>query len=62
MLDLADQMKKDGFCRSLLVGSRAVAVLFDKRSLRTRVSSTSPIFLCIRTIDRMSDHLAILQA
>jgi ornithine carbamoyltransferase len=39
VLDLAEQMKKDRF-RPVLAGPRAVAVLFDKQSLRTRVSFT----------------------
>ena len=38
VLDLADAMKKDRFGRQALAGPRAVAVLFDKPSLRTRVS------------------------
>ena len=38
VLDLADQMKKDRFGWQPLAGPRAVAVLFDKPSLRTRVS------------------------
>ncbi len=40
VLDLAEQMKKDRFGWSPLAGPRAVAVLFDKQSLRTRVSFT----------------------
>ena len=40
VLDLADQMKKDRFGWRPLTGPRAVAVLFDKQSLRTRVSFT----------------------
>jgi ornithine carbamoyltransferase len=40
VLDLAEQMKKDRFGWQPLVGPRAVAVLFDKPSLRTRVSFT----------------------
>ena len=40
VLDLADQMKKDRFGWQPLAGPRAVAVLFDKPSLRTRVSFT----------------------
>jgi ornithine carbamoyltransferase len=40
VLDLADQMKKDRFGVRPLEGPRAVAVLFDKQSLRTRVSFT----------------------
>ena len=53
VLDLAEQMKKDSFGsaasggddppvppRRPLAGPRAVAVLFDKQSLRTRVSFT----------------------
>jgi ornithine carbamoyltransferase len=38
VLDLADVMKKDRFGFQTLAGPRAVAVLFDKPSLRTRVS------------------------
>jgi ornithine carbamoyltransferase len=40
VLDLAEQMKKDRFGWQPLAGPRAVAVLFDKQSLRTRVSFT----------------------
>jgi ornithine carbamoyltransferase len=40
VLDLAAQMKKDRYGWQPLVGPRAVAVLFDKPSLRTRVSFT----------------------
>ena len=40
VLDLAEQMKKDRFGWQPLTGPRAVAVLFDKPSLRTRVSFT----------------------
>ncbi|HEY2489827.1 MAG TPA: ornithine carbamoyltransferase [Streptosporangiaceae bacterium] len=38
ILDLADAMRKDRFGYRTLAGPRAVAVLFDKPSLRTRVS------------------------
>jgi ornithine carbamoyltransferase len=38
VLDLAAAMKADRFGRRLLEGPKAVAVLFDKPSLRTRVS------------------------
>ena len=38
VLDLADAMKKDRFGHRTLAGPQAVAVLFDKPSLRTRVS------------------------
>jgi ornithine carbamoyltransferase len=38
VLDLADQMRKNRFGYETLAGPRAVAVLFDKPSLRTRVS------------------------
>ncbi len=38
VLDLADAMKKNRFGYQTLAGPRAVAVLFDKPSLRTRVS------------------------
>jgi ornithine carbamoyltransferase len=40
ILDLAAEMKKDRFGWPTLAGPRAVAVLFDKPSLRTRVSFT----------------------
>jgi ornithine carbamoyltransferase len=40
VLDLAEAMKKDRFGWKPLAGPRAVAVLFDKPSLRTRVSFT----------------------
>jgi ornithine carbamoyltransferase len=40
VLDLAEELKKDRFGRQPLAGPRAVAVLFDKQSLRTRVSFT----------------------
>jgi ornithine carbamoyltransferase len=40
VLDLAEEMKKDRFGYRTLAGPRAVAVLFDKQSLRTRVSFT----------------------
>ena len=38
VLDLADRMKKDRFALQPLAGPRAVAVVFDKPSTRTRVS------------------------
>jgi ornithine carbamoyltransferase len=38
ILDLADQMKADRFAMQPLAGPRAVAVIFDKPSTRTRVS------------------------
>ena len=38
VLDLADRMKADRLGRQPLAGPRAVAVLFDKPSTRTRVS------------------------
>ena len=38
VLDLAETMKKDRFGYRPLAGPQAVAVLFDKPSLRTRVS------------------------
>ena len=38
VLDLADEMKADRLGRQPLAGPRAVAVLFDKPSTRTRVS------------------------
>jgi ornithine carbamoyltransferase len=40
VLDLARVMKKDRYARRPLEGPKAVAVLFDKPSLRTRVSFT----------------------
>jgi ornithine carbamoyltransferase len=40
VLDLAEEMKKDRFGHQPLAGPQAVAVLFDKQSLRTRVSFT----------------------
>ena len=40
VLDLAASMKKDRLARRPLEGPKAVAVLFDKPSLRTRVSFT----------------------
>ena len=40
VLDLAERMKKDRFGWQPLAGPQAVAVLFDKPSLRTRVSFT----------------------
>jgi ornithine carbamoyltransferase len=38
VLDLADALKKDRFAARPLAGPRAVAVMFDKASTRTRVS------------------------
>ena len=38
MLALAARLKADRFARRPLAGPRAVAVLFDKPSLRTRTS------------------------
>ena len=38
ILDLADALKKDRFAARPLDGPRAVAVIFDKPSTRTRVS------------------------
>lgn len=38
VLDLAAELKRDPYARRPLAGPRAVAVLFDKPSLRTRVS------------------------
>ncbi|RKN40206.1 ornithine carbamoyltransferase [Micromonospora endolithica] len=38
VLDLAERMKADRFGHRPLVGPRSVAVLFDKQSLRTRIS------------------------
>src|SRR4051812_34478054 len=38
VLDLAGAMKGDRYGRKPLAGPRSVAVLFDKHSLRTRIS------------------------
>jgi ornithine carbamoyltransferase len=43
VLDLADLLKADRFARKPLAGPRTVAVLFDKQSLRTRVSFATGI-------------------
>jgi len=43
VLDLADTMKADRFARKPLAGPKTVAVLFDKPSLRTRVSFATGI-------------------
>ncbi len=43
VLDLADALKADRFARLPLEGPRSVAVLFDKPSLRTRVSFNTGI-------------------
>jgi ornithine carbamoyltransferase len=43
VLDLADTLKADRFARRPLAGPRTVAVLFDKQSLRTRVSFATGI-------------------
>ena len=43
VLDLADAMKANRFARKPLAGPRTVAVLFDKPSLRTRVSFATGI-------------------
>jgi ornithine carbamoyltransferase len=43
VLDLAAAMKKDPFARKPLTGPRTVAVMFDKPSLRTRVSFAAGI-------------------
>ena len=43
VLDLADVLKADRFARRPLEGPRTVAVLFDKPSLRTRVSFATGI-------------------
>jgi ornithine carbamoyltransferase len=43
VLDLAGAMKADRFARQPLAGPRTVAVLFDKPSLRTRVSFATGI-------------------
>ena len=60
ILDLAAAMKKDRFGWPVLAGPRAVAVLFDKQSLRTRVSFTVGIGELGGTplvIDSQSTHL-----
>jgi ornithine carbamoyltransferase len=43
VLDLAAQLKTDRFARQPLAGPRTVAVMFDKPSLRTRVSFATGI-------------------
>ncbi|HEY0716800.1 MAG TPA: ornithine carbamoyltransferase [Streptosporangiaceae bacterium] len=43
VLDLADLLKADRFARQPLAGPRTVAVMFDKPSLRTRVSFATGI-------------------
>ena len=43
VLDLADQMKADRLGFKVLAGPRSVAVLFDRQSLRTRVSFATGI-------------------
>jgi ornithine carbamoyltransferase len=43
ILELADAMKADRFARKPLAGPQTVAVLFDKPSLRTRVSFSAGI-------------------
>jgi ornithine carbamoyltransferase len=43
VLDLADRMKADRFGFTPLAGPRSVAVLFDKQSLRTRLSFAAGI-------------------
>ena len=43
VLDLAEQLKADRFARKPLAGPRTVAVMFDKPSLRTRVSFATGI-------------------
>jgi ornithine carbamoyltransferase len=43
VLDLADLLKADRFARKPLAGPRTVAVMFDKPSLRTRVSFATGI-------------------
>jgi ornithine carbamoyltransferase len=43
VLDLADLLKDDRFARKPLAGPRTVAVMFDKPSLRTRVSFATGI-------------------
>jgi ornithine carbamoyltransferase len=40
VLDLADEMKRDRHRHTPLIGRRAVAIIFDKPSTRTRVSFT----------------------
>ena len=43
VLDLADEMKAHRLSRQPLAGPKAVAVLFDKPSTRTRVSPSSGV-------------------
>jgi ornithine carbamoyltransferase len=43
VLDLADRVKQDRFAATPLAGPRAVAVIFDKPSTRTRVSFSAGI-------------------
>ncbi|HYJ76771.1 MAG TPA: ornithine carbamoyltransferase, partial [Kineosporiaceae bacterium] len=43
VLDLADTLKKDRFSRRPLEGPRAVALVFDKPSTRTRVSFSAGV-------------------
>ena len=43
VLDLADRVKADRFAFTPLAGPRAVAVMFDKPSTRTRVSFSAGI-------------------
>jgi ornithine carbamoyltransferase len=43
VLDLADALKKDRFSRRPLEGPRAVALIFDKPSTRTRVSFSAGV-------------------
>jgi ornithine carbamoyltransferase len=60
VLDLAAAMKKDRFGWPVLAGPRAVAVLFDKQSLRTRVSFTvgiSELGGLPMVIDSQTTHL-----
>jgi ornithine carbamoyltransferase len=59
VLDLADSMKADRFGRQPLAGPRTVAVLFDKPSLRTRVSfavGITELGGAPLVIDRQSTH------
>ena len=60
VLDLADEMKADRLGRQPLAGPRAVAVLFDKPSTRTRVSFSVGIAElggCPLVIDAQSSQL-----
>jgi ornithine carbamoyltransferase len=53
VLDLADEVKADRFAHRPLEGPRAVAVIFDKSSTRTRVSFAVGIAGGPRAADRI---------